>query len=168
MQNSPTPSSDAVLKAAGIRPTWPRIAILDVLQSRKDALSAADIFQYLRDEGHALPLGTVYATLRQLLAGGIIACHHDFGRSALYSRHTEQSISCLQCQECGRVLPIEDARIRVLLGTICQEQGMKLQDFQLRMAVSCADCQRPAKPSPRPAQAAGTRGAASLRRLVPA
>lgn len=64
------------LREAGVRPTVPRIAVLQVFDDLGDQpLSVEEVFRRISERGLRVSLGTVYRSVRQMEAQGYCTQH---------------------------------------------------------------------------------------------
>lgn len=103
---SETDELSRLLRAHGLRPTWPRLAVLSFLKGRGEHLTPAEIFHGLRASGQAVSIATLYQNLQALSQRGLIkrivgpdgAVRYDVN---LAPHHH------LVCQRCGRLVDVE-------------------------------------------------------------
>jgi len=73
------------LRAAGLRPTAPRIAVLQVFEeARGDALSSEDVYKRLSSRGVQVSLGTAYRAAHDLTVHGLLRLQSTLGLKRMY------------------------------------------------------------------------------------
>ena len=135
----------------GYRLTVPREAILDVLHSTTDHLSAEDIYFIVHKAYPNIGLTTVYRTLELLVRMGLVF-KFDFGddrsRYELSEGPKGQRHHHLVCKRCGRVIDytdfIED-ELELVKRTekgLSQKFGFKITNHVIQFCGLCANCQK--------------------------
>lgn len=101
------------LRAAGLRPTKQRLAIADTLFARGDRHVSAEV---LRDEvaaaGYSVSLATIYNTLHQLEAAGLIRELTVDGSRRYFDTNTDNH-SHFFIEDTGELLDIPGDEIKV-------------------------------------------------------
>jgi len=138
-----TPSSDFMptLRAAGLRVTPQRRAILQVLEASDRPLSVEDIRQRLEAHGSGVP--TIYRNLQCFVEKGwaepilgpdqtmrFVRC-----RSGIHHHH-------LQCESCGRTVEVHTCEVEASLANLKELAGFKVTRHQLLLYGLCPDCQK--------------------------
>lgn len=95
-------SPEARLKAAGLRVTAPRLAILNVVAANKHA-DAEHIAQLVRGNLGSVSTQAVYDVLHALTDAGLLRRIFVHGRRALYEIHRHDNHHHLVCRLCGRL-----------------------------------------------------------------
>ena len=130
------------LRAAGLRVTLQRVAVLEALQTRPHA-SAETIFSLLR-EHHSVALPTVHGILGDLTGAGIVrrVSLPDAG-SALYEvQHGFDNHHHLQCIECGRVEDVACAVGEAPCLHPSHDHGMRILEASVTYRAICSDWER--------------------------
>ena len=92
---------DCLLKA-GIRPSYPRIRVLDYLVTMKTHPTAEEVFSHLVKEMPTLSRTTVYNTLNLLVGAGLARTLTIEGHEVRY----DGTASChghFKCRDCGKI-----------------------------------------------------------------
>lgn len=127
------------LRAARLRPTIARIAILQVVEAvGPRAVSAEDVFQRTATRGTQTSLGTIYRVLQQLQERGLLLREWDAGRRMLYRLKPDgaqdQSLY-LVCRRSGRhtrvIDPVLHERLQAAVGNL----GLSLAGRQVCIEV---------------------------------
>ncbi len=129
------------LRAAGLRVTPQRRAILQVLEDSDRPLSVEDIRQRLEQHGSGIP--TIYRNLQCFVAMG-------WAESILGTDQTMRFVRCrsgchhhhLQCETCGRTVEVEACGVEASLAGIQAPSGFKVTRHHLQLFGLCPDCQK--------------------------
>lgn len=130
------------LESAGFRRGGARRAVIEVLAAEACALSALDIDERLRAGGRRVGRASVYRALEQL--GDLDLIHRlDLGAEpARYERadprgeHHHHMI----CDECGKVLPFEDAGLERAVTKVSGGAGFEVHDHEIVLHGACDAC----------------------------
>jgi len=130
----------AGLRAAGLRVTPQRQAILQVLEDADRPLSVEEILSRMTGYGSGIP--TVYRNLQQFAEQGwveslagpdqvmrFVRCH-----SATHHHH-------VQCEGCGRMVEVEGCGLGNALKVMETESGFRITRHQLQLFGLCPGCQ---------------------------
>lgn len=130
------------LLASGMRVTSARRHILQYLeQAKQQHLRAEDIHSALQGQGISIGLATVYRTLAQFEAAGIIIRHHFEGDHSVYELDSGEHHDHLVCAKCGIVKEFVDDIIELRQEAVAKENGFKITDHQMTIYGVCAKCQ---------------------------
>jgi Fe2+ or Zn2+ uptake regulation protein len=130
-----------LLRDAGLRATWQRIAILDLLLSAARPLTAADVHKQVQQD-RPLDQATVYRTLRRLQDAQLVreindpeGAQHFEGACVHQPMHPH--FRCLSCErlQCLEVLSFADAAPLIRLAA-----GYDVQDVAITMTGRCRNC----------------------------
>jgi Fur family ferric uptake transcriptional regulator len=135
------------LRAAGLRPTLGRIAILQILAATHPGwVDAETVIRELYARGMQLSQGTVYRTLKELLA-------HDMLVHELRSSHSGGKVfygfrppggaddgSRIVCQQCGGTVAIGERSLQDQLRQLARRQGLGLSTQPLTVLGTCLRC----------------------------
>lgn len=138
-----TPSAADRLRAAGLRVTVQRLAVLETLRTRPHS-SAETIFAALRAEAPVIALPTVHSILGDLTAGGIVrrVSLPDAG-SALYElQHGDDNHHHVQCVGCGRVEDVACAVGAAPCLHPSHDHGMRILEATVTFRALCSECER--------------------------
>lgn len=139
------PSGEEMLREAGMRLTLAKLAILDVLKAASAPIAAGDIFRCLKvQEARMAKLSqnTVYVSLRQLHARGVIMSHAGTERKTLYTlQKSPHGSVCLVCWRCGQASVCSDAELWALARQVGQQHGFDVQGLALSCMTVCPACQ---------------------------
>lgn len=141
--HAPPPPSGVVaprsaLRAAGLRSTAPRLAVLELLGARREPLSHADVFAALGDEG--FDRTTLYRNLINLAEAGL-AVRVNLGdhvwRFSL-ARDDAASLHFL-CIACGSVQALPEDAVKLVM-TPNTPRALSRKDIAVQVKGRCDGC----------------------------
>ena len=106
-----TSAASARLRAAGLRVTKQRVAILDVLQGAQplhEHLTVAAIAQRARPLVRSLSLQTAYDCLDALTEAGLLRAIEPAGHPVRYEARVADDHHHLVCRRCGELTDVDD------------------------------------------------------------
>lgn len=127
------------LRAAGLRPTRPRVAIVEALERRQRAVSAQELFFAFRGKTGAPGLATIYRTLSALAEGGVVETFHK-GDEALFRLCGDAHHHHLVCNECGLVEEIEAAEVEAWVARVSRRRSFTVTAHRADIYGLCATC----------------------------
>lgn len=132
------------LRTTRLRPTMPRIAILQVLESAGEtqALDAEDIFQRVMARGPKAGLGTIYRVLHELERHGLLLREWGGGRKVMYRlkpRTGQSQALFMVCPHSGRRLEIVDPVLNDRLRAAASNLGLSLAGRRVLIEVDEAE-----------------------------
>lgn len=99
-------SAKNLLEAAGLKPTYPRLKILQYLQKHENHPTVEMIYEDLVKEIPTISKTTIYNTLNALVEKGIIHSITITGTETRYDAK-EGDHHHLLCKSCGRIFDVE-------------------------------------------------------------
>ncbi len=115
--------------------------ILDTLGCENCHLTASEVLKLVRPRLPAINTSTVYRALDRLAASGKISVS-DIGQGAVvYEIVNEHSHHHLVCQNCKRLLILENDAVERFLGEIAQISNYQITTNHLVIFGICPDCQ---------------------------
>ncbi len=131
------------LQARGLRKTYPRLKVLEALESSPGAhLSAEEIFTWLDQKNAGLALSTIYRVLAQLAEIGILRKHQfGDGTHTKFEIETGKQHDHLICAQCGRILEFHAPKLMELHSGIARHYGFDLYQHTLTLYGYCKDPQ---------------------------
>jgi Fur family ferric uptake transcriptional regulator len=135
----------AVLEAAGVRATRPRLQILQELAREPDAVPAQELWSRLRlQHGSPVGLATVYRTLALLHERGVIdALSHREGELC-YRLCGEAHHHHLVCSSCGHIVEVDLGGLGDWLGHVAARHGFLATGHEIEIVGLCRECRRQA------------------------
>ncbi len=138
-------SSSAVLRAAGLKATLPRIKILEFLErSAERHLSAEDIYKSMLAENEEVGLATIYRVLTQFESARLVTRHHFEGDRSLFELGVSEGQDHhdhLVCDRCGAIQEFVDEVIEQAQRDVARRYGFRIVHHTLNIQGICADCQ---------------------------
>jgi Fur family ferric uptake transcriptional regulator len=130
------------LRERGERVTPARLAVVEVLASTEEHLSAEQIGERAEELRPGIHRATVYRALEALGEFGLVT-HVHLGRAGttyhlagdLAPRHLH-----LRCSECGKVLDVAGDILDPARRKVLRELGFQLAPEQVALIGLCADC----------------------------
>jgi len=139
-----TPSFHETLKqelqASGARMTEPRKAILDVIASSEQPLTAMDIFQQARQQAPRLGLVTVYRTIDTLESLGLVDRIHGDDDCQTIFRAASGHRHLLSCTSCGKSVYFDGLLAEKEFERIGRENGYQINGHMLQLFGLCNIC----------------------------
>jgi len=138
-----TPVASEQLRAAGLRVTVQRVAVIDALNGHPHA-SAEFVHSALPAHLKSVALPTVHGILNDLTGAGIVRRVNlpDAG-SALYEvQHGFDNHHHVQCVECGRVEDVACAIGAAPCLHPSHDHGMRILEASVTYRAICSDCER--------------------------
>ncbi|MFF1820551.1 Fur family transcriptional regulator [Kribbella sp. NPDC058245] len=125
----------------GLRRTWQRGAILEVLADCRDFVSASELHGLLSSAGESIGLTTVYRALRDLERGG----HVDVVRDETGSRFFRQRPAAghrhyLICRCCGLSRAVDTEVVERWAEGLMADSGFADVEHTLELVGVCAEC----------------------------
>ena len=144
-QESPVAEQNAstlLLRAAGLRVTAPRIAVLEVLADRPH-VDADTVARAVRDRLGAVSTQAVYDVLAALCRTGLVRRIEPAGSAALFERQSGNNHHHLVCRSCGTVIDVESVRRTAACLSPDQAHGFEIDEAEVTFWGLCPQC-RPA------------------------
>ena len=135
-----TQDHGALLRAAGLRVTSPRLAVLAVVDSRPH-IAAEDVATHVRERLGAVSTQTVYDALRVCTDVGLMRRIEPAGSPARYERRTGDNHHHLVCRSCGRIEDVECAIGHAPCLTPEGDSGFAVDEAEVNYWGLCPECQ---------------------------
>ncbi len=133
----------AELRRMGQRVTAPRRAVIAVLASTGDHLSATEVAERAQAVGADLHLASVYRAVDTLTRLGLVVHTHLASGSATYHLSTDVSPARhahAQCTGCGAVLDVPEEWLEPLSHRLSDQMGFRLLPHHAALTGRCARC----------------------------
>lgn len=141
-------SGAAALRAAGLRVTGPRLAVLAVL-AESSHLPADAVTAGVRHRLGSVSAQAVYDVLRALTAAGLIRRVDSTGNRTLYDARASDNHHHLACRDCGAIVDVDCAVGDPPCLQPCNSAGFLVDEADVTYRGRCPDCQaRSAPPGP--------------------
>ena len=125
-----------------------RRKILDFLKSNSDrTVTAADIDQYLKRNGDAVNITTIYRYLDKLLAEHVIIKYADAGSERAVYQYSGEMGHCVQhlhlkCVKCGRILHLDCGFMDEFRNHLKEDHKFRLLCEGDLLHGICGDCEK--------------------------
>lgn len=126
---------EAALRRAGVRLTRQRAALLRVLAAANDHPDATQLLARAQAAGAGVSLATVYRTLSELEAQGLILKVSFDGEPARYEPADQHHHDHMIDVDSGKVVEFCDDRIERLQAEIAAEMGYEIVRHRLELYV---------------------------------
>lgn len=129
------------LRSVHLRPSVARIGILQVIDdAAPGGVSAEQVYRAITERGTHTSLGTVYRTLSQCHAAGLLLREYDEGRTAYYRLRPARSEAHmrLRCRHSGRTAVLADPELHARLLAAAADAGWDLAGLELTVEVEGA------------------------------
>lgn len=134
-----TPDERTLLRAAGLRVTRPRVAVLTALDERPHA-DAATVLAAVRRELPAVSHQAVYDSLHTLTDVGLVRSIQPAGSTARYEIRRDDNHHHLVCRDCGRTVEVEGPAVERWADKVSAEHGFTDVSHTLELFGRCVDC----------------------------
>lgn len=135
------------LREAGLRPTVARIEVMQLLEAATPRrLDAEAVLRALLARGIGLSPGTVYRTLKDLVARGLLLQEWRKGQSgskAAYGPRPYRREALdwrIMCERCGCATSISDPALQEQLRQLALRQGLSLAAQPMTILAVCSQC----------------------------
>ena len=128
------------MTTTGLRATRQRTAISALLENLDEFRSAQELHDELRRRGEGIGLTTVYRTLQQMAANGLVdTLRTDTGES-VYRRCSEHHHHHLVCRACGSTVEIQGGHVEAWAAEVAHEHGFSDVSHTIEIFGICGDC----------------------------
>lgn len=131
----------AILRRHGYKFTPQRWAVIQIIASRQDHLTPADLYEKVRLEHPNIGLVTIYRTLDILTKLGLICELHAGGSCHSYTTAASERHHHLICSNCGRVVDFGGYDLGKLEQRLSRETGFDIEGQLLEFTGLCQACQ---------------------------
>lgn len=128
------------LQSNGYRLTSSRRAVVDVLASADQSMTAADLYRIGRARHKRLGLVSVYRTLEKLEELGLIQRVHRPEGCHAYISALEGHRHLLLCESCGRVETFQGDDLKEFSRRLEGESGFEIREHWLQFFGLCSLC----------------------------
>lgn len=127
------------LGRAGLRVTQQRLAVLEALEGRTEAVTAQDLHQELRSGGRTPGLATIYRTLSSLAQADVLDTFARDGEQAFRlcgAKHHHH----LVCRKCGLVEEVTSGAVESWVQRVARRRGFRVTGHSAEVYGYCASC----------------------------
>ncbi len=141
------------LRAAGLRVTQPRLAVLDAVRTEPH-LDAQALIRAARARIGAVSHQAVYDVLRALVHTGLVRRIQPEGSDARYEARVGDNHHHVVCRDCGAIADVDCTTGAAPCLTPSADAGFVIDEAEVLFWGRCPSCVagRPPAPSPRTAQ----------------
>lgn len=129
------------LEENGYRLTTPRKAVVEVMASSINIMSAADIFFHARQVCPKLGLVTVYRTIEKLEELQLIQRVHQDDSCHSYIAVRGEHQHLLICEKCKQTVYFNGDDLYPLIVQLSEKSGYRIQHHWLQLSGLCRKCQ---------------------------
>ena len=123
-----------------VRSTRQRAAITALLEKLDDFRSAQELHDELRRRGEGIGLTTVYRTLQQMAAAGVVdTLRTDTGES-VYRLCSDHHHHHLVCRACGSTVEIGGRQVESWAAEVAREHGFSDVSHTIEIFGICSRC----------------------------
>jgi Fe2+ or Zn2+ uptake regulation protein len=136
-----TPDFTGLLRAAGLRVTRPRLAVLAALEEAPHT-DTATVIATVRHHHAAVSHQAVYDCLHALTDAGVVRRIQPAGSVARYELRTGDNHHHVVCRSCGAVADVDCARGSAPCLDPADAHGFIVTEAEVTYWGMCADCAR--------------------------
>ena len=130
-------------RAAGVRSTRQRAAIVEALHAAAGFQSAQELHRDLVRAGQGVGLATVYRNLQGLVdAGEIDAVHTASGETMFRLCEADDHHHHLVCRSCRRSVEVQADEVETWAERVARRHGFKQATHTVEIFGVCGDCGR--------------------------
>jgi Fur family transcriptional regulator, ferric uptake regulator len=128
------------LAQAGLRITKQRLAVLEALDGRTEAVTAQDLHQELRKRKGSPGLATIYRTLASLAKSGVLDTFARDGEQGFRMCGSAHHHHHLVCRTCGSVDEVTSEAIESWVSRVAKSRGFEVTGHSAEVYGFCASC----------------------------
>ena len=145
----PTTDAATMVRAAGLRVTRPRVAVLTAVQGLPHA-STDTLLAAVRRDLPTVSSQAVYGVLGALTDAGLVRRIQPMGSVARYEARTGDNHHHLVCRSCGAIVDVDCAVGEAPCLTADDDAGYAIDEAEVIYWGRCPTCAaRPTSPDPR-------------------
>ncbi len=134
------------LKSAGLKITFPRIKILEMLGTHSDQhYTAEGLYKLLLQQGEEIGVATIYRVLTQCEHAGLVTRLQCDDGPAMFELSQDNHHDHFICTRCGQVDEFHDDIIEARQQTIAAKAGYEIAGHSMILYGICAACQKQLK-----------------------
>jgi Fur family ferric uptake transcriptional regulator len=132
-----------ILERAGLRPTAPRIMVLEFFHARADDhFSAEQVYKLLNEDTRNMSLATVYCALGQLVDARLLSGVAFGDARMVYELDDGNRHDHIVCTACGSIDEFFDADIEDRQKAIADTREFAVSGRQLVLFGICVECRK--------------------------
>jgi Fur family ferric uptake transcriptional regulator len=131
-----------VLSGAGFNRGGARERVIGLLASQACALSATEIEDALRAQGHGTGRASIYRVLDLLLEHGLVERVEVGDGQARFERVEPggEHHHHLVCEHCGRLVAFDDQGLERAIARVCERLGVRVESHDVLLRGACGRC----------------------------
>lgn len=134
------------LKSAGLKITFPRVKILEMLETHSDQhYTAEGLYKLLLQQGEEIGVATIYRVLTQCERAGLVTRLQFDDGPAMFELSSDDHHDHFVCTRCGQVDEFNDTIIEVQQQQIAVKAGYDIAGHSMILYGICAACQKQLK-----------------------
>lgn len=131
-----------VLHREGLRITDARQTVMEILVESTTALTAQEIYDRAREQGHAVGIASVYRTLEMLTELDLVQQIHQPQGCQAYGPALSGHKHFVICTDCGRLFSFAGHEaLEDLFKEVEKKSGYRVQEHWLQLFGLCEACQ---------------------------
>lgn len=131
---------EELLKKASLKNTKQRYAILSLIKSAVEPITAEEIFLHLANESKNINLSTVYRTLHVLTSKNVLLKILRGDGTAAYELNDLSHNHYITCCKCNSSVLIESCPVKELSEDVSRKTGFKVTGHILQLTGICTNC----------------------------
>jgi Fur family transcriptional regulator, stress-responsive regulator len=148
---------ERALRAAGLRVTQPRLAVLDAVQAQPH-LDVKTLIRAARARIGAVSHQAVYDVLHALVDSGLVRRIQPEGSDARYEARVGDNHHHVVCRDCGAIADVDCATGAAPCLTPSADAGFVIDEAEVIYWGRCPTCSRRPTDTPFPDRSAAQRG----------
>jgi Fur family ferric uptake transcriptional regulator len=128
-----------MLRAAALRVTRPRVAVLSAVHEHPHA-DTDSIIRAVREDLGGVSHQAVYDVLRALTGAGLLRCIQPSGSVARYEARVGDNHHHVVCRSCGVIADVDCAVGDTPCLTAAEDHGFVIDEAEVIYWARCADC----------------------------
>lgn len=137
---------EARLRAASLRVTRPRVAVLDVV-SEHPHVATEEVIRLVRDRAGAVSHQAVYDVLRALTTAGLVRRIQPAGATARYEARVGDNHHHAVCRSCGAIRDVDCPVGHSPCLTAHDDHGFVIDEAEVVYWGTCPTCAATSEPS---------------------
>ena len=139
MTAAPPPAAAEELRAAGLRVTAARVALLETVRAG-DHLDVEAIASGVRERTGHVSIQAVYEALHALTSAGLVRRIEPAGSPARYERRVGDNHHHVVCRSCGALADVDCAAGDAPCLTASDDHGFVIDEAEVTYWGLCPDC----------------------------
>ncbi|HHV29027.1 Fur family transcriptional regulator [Acetivibrio mesophilus] len=135
-------TTDDILAKIGCKNTKSRKAVIEVLESAENSLSAEDIFLCIKEQGSSVNLSTVYRTLDLMESKSLVNKIIMGDGKARYELTVDGHRHHLVCTNCHKSVPIDFCPLEKMEKDIGKTNDFDITGHKLEIYGICPECKK--------------------------